>query len=482
MPSSATAEAYSKILDEQDTPQKDEVAQKTEDRKPHSVGFEDISEIWDPLVDDSSDSDNEVIKTRHLRSRPRHKRADKKFGDISLLLRRKFAQHVEGLREKGRRLEVQSTQLQAELRHLLQDVSGDMNWDEDPIKICQPYQVLFHGRERIAAIVNHNGNDEKTQELHLVHDFIHREEGLKTTLKRYSQCVPHGQISFDLLWTIYMPTKILVSTFEGTLECYRCIRVSDLITTPTGEESYHITLESINFNGSQVGKTMCTTTLTGFKGVRNISSLPLTPLDGHPQEVDIRALMTSRHAQFQALIKAGYSHKHYQGLAWVPVKDNSRRRDSNNSESDQLLCPARIPGFSLRHRRWGWFLIDEAYLTDIEWKADPFQYLVMEESRKKVIEHLVKGHMNGGGYDFDDLVAGKGRGLIILLRGAPGLGKTLMAEKTLQRVFELGKRWQAILLLDEADALMCPRKTGAIEMNSIVAGMPRPALGPLSSD
>lgn len=102
-------------------------------------------------------------------------------------------------------------------------------------------------------------------------------------------------------------------------------------------------------------------------------------------------------------------------------------QDSNNKESDQLLCPARIPGFSLLHRRWGWFLIDDVHLKNIEWKSDPFQYLVMEESKKMVIEHLVKGHMNGGGYDFDDLVAGKGRGLIILLRGAPGLGKTLTA-------------------------------------------------------
>lgn len=325
MPSSATVDAYSKILGEQDRPEMDENNQQTKDRKPHTVGFEDISEIWDPLVDDSSDSDNEVIKTSHLRPRPRRKRADKKFGDISLLLRRKFAQHGEGLREKERRLEVQSTQLQAELRRVLEGNSGDINWDEDPIKIRPPYQVLFHGRGKIEAIVNHNGNGEEAQELHLVHDFIHRDEGLRTTLKRYSQCVPHGQISFDILWTIYIPTKILVYVFEGILECCRCVQVSDLMTSHTGEQLYQITVESINFNGSQIGKTIRTIPLMGFKGVRDIYSLPLMPLDGHPQEMDIRALMTSREAQFQALIAAGYSHKHYQGLAWVPVEDDSRR-------------------------------------------------------------------------------------------------------------------------------------------------------------
>lgn len=96
-------------------------------------------------------------------------------------------------------------------------------------------------------------------------------------------------------------------------------------------------------------------------------------------------------------------------------------------ESTKLLCPARMPGFSLRDRCWGWLLIDEPRLSEIEWKEDPFQHLVMEEQKKKLVQTLVKGHLKGGGVDFEDLVAGKGKGLVILLRGPPGLGKTLTA-------------------------------------------------------
>lgn len=93
----------------------------------------------------------------------------------------------------------------------------------------------------------------------------------------------------------------------------------------------------------------------------------------------------------------------------------------------ELLCPAYVPGFVLADQRAGWFLVDEPYLTDIKWKPDPFQHLVLEEHKKILLEHLVMGHMKGGNVDFDDIVAGKGRGLVLLLRGSPGLGKTLMA-------------------------------------------------------
>lgn len=37
-------------------------------------------------------------------------------------------------------------------------------------------------------------------------------------------------------------------------------------------------------------------------------------------------------------------------------------------------------------------------------------------------------------------------------------------------VFELGKRWKAIILLDEADVVMTKRSSSELERNAIVAG------------
>ena len=43
-------------------------------------------------------------------------------------------------------------------------------------------------------------------------------------------------------------------------------------------------------------------------------------------------------------------------------------------------------------------------------------------------------------------------------------------EEKLTSVFELGKRWKAIVLLDEADVVMTKRTSSELERNAIVAG------------
>jgi ATP-dependent Lon protease len=51
----------------------------------------------------------------------------------------------------------------------------------------------------------------------------------------------------------------------------------------------------------------------------------------------------------------------------------------------------------------------------------------MDTKKRNLIHSLVKSHKNGS-ETFDDIVAGKGKGLVGLLSGSPGVGKTLTAE------------------------------------------------------
>jgi hypothetical protein len=92
-----------------------------------------------------------------------------------------------------------------------------------------------------------------------------------------------------------------------------------------------------------------------------------------------------------------------------------------------LIFPARIPGFTLGQRRWGYLLLSQEKLKQIPWKDDPLKLLEMDQEKKQLIGALVQGHRGEMECAFDDIVVGKGKGLIFLLHGPPGLGKTLTA-------------------------------------------------------
>lgn len=138
---------------------------------------------------------------------------------------------------------------------------------------------------------------------------------------------------------------------------------------------------------------------------------------------------------------------------------------------------------------------------------DPFERIILPPGHKEIVRALVKTHAqkaNQAGYGWYnprrefDLVHGKGKGLIILLHGAPGVGKTSTAEcvaasarrplfpltcgdlgaETAQEVqrnldgyFHLARRWNCVLLLDEADIFLSTRVLGSIQQNSLVSGM-----------
>lgn len=127
----------------------------------------------------------------------------------------------------------------------------------------------------------------------------------------------------------------------------------------------------------------------------------------------------------------------------------------------------------------------EEYVYD-EHLADK---LVLPADQKNLVQLLID--TKGGG--FEDIVRGKGGGAVVLLTGAPGTGKTLTAEvyaesekralysvqcsqlgvtpekleDALLQVFERARRWDAVMLLDEADVYVHERGNNMAQ-NAIV--------------
>ena len=67
-------------------------------------------------------------------------------------------------------------------------------------------------------------------------------------------------------------------------------------------------------------------------------------------------------------------------------------------------------------------------LEDIVWNDSIINSLVLPQDQKDFIQSLVKTHGLSDDTSFDDVVRDKGKGLIGLLAGPPGVGKTLTAE------------------------------------------------------
>ena len=128
------------------------------------------------------------------------------------------------------------------------------------------------------------------------------------------------------------------------------------------------------------------------------------------------------------------------------------------------------------------------------WSDEPFDSLVLGQKQKELIHALVKQH-SARSEHFDDIVRGKGKGLVGLLSGNPGCGKTLTAEavaevlhqplyvasagelgtgpedldRRLGRILELAQTWNAVLLLDEAEVFLQKRDTADVTRNALVS-------------
>jgi signal recognition particle GTPase len=81
--------------------------------------------------------------------------------------------------------------------------------------------------------------------------------------------------------------------------------------------------------------------------------------------------------------------------------------------------------------------LDVAGFTEPKFKTDILDSLVLQEDRKKTVKNLVKSYIRQQHAEnenkkpqsiwYTDQIQGKGEGLIFLLHGKPGVGKTYTA-------------------------------------------------------
>ncbi|SGY15367.1 BQ5605_C013g07348 [Microbotryum silenes-dioicae] len=292
---------------------------------------------------------------------------------------------------------------------------------------------------------------------------------------------PAGTISWRLLWTLFKVGQEIESAHDVTGEMIALKLDSWAYVQESMGRVFHLSCHFYQWAGTCYHKMPVTRRVNEFDNLRAITSLKTFPLSNASKAMlaDRGELMSSPILQHACQSHVEYSGFFYtrafsgasrllgDGQVVIDVKSFRRANpvldqwgdDVNDQggrtqyqphpsgssipcesfrEEDRYLLPPTLHGFSLRTKaseedsssvdsRWGEFLVSR--LTPVQWRDASFSHLVIPDSYRRLIRALVTVHAsNLKDQLMQDVVEGKGTGLIMAFHGTPGTGKTLAAE------------------------------------------------------
>ncbi|OJJ96274.1 hypothetical protein ASPACDRAFT_2797, partial [Aspergillus aculeatus ATCC 16872] len=337
--------------------------------------------------------------------------------------------------------------------------------------------------------------------LDLLHQLL--ETGVGDILTRRADLLKNGVITHDLLWTVFNPQTVLFSAGSGTPRAYECV---DSFTH--GQDGFvEVKTRYIDYDGENYHYEHEAFNICLFKGTMALDALQIFPLTSHRDAESVKQRLIARGKTWESYDCSHYKHVPNHGRVMIDPAEYKKHNHSHMSgwetevteigttmtDQHRLLATPWVRGFSLRKKEWRAFLVDD--VEDIVWNKDAFDSLVLprgQQDLKKLILAVAKAQSHDS---FDDVVQGKGQGVILLLSGPPGVGKTLTAESIaeamkvplyvlgagdlgttvanveakLEEVLELVPRWNAVLLIDEVDVFLEARTVSDLARNELVS-------------
>ncbi|KAN0069529.1 P-loop containing nucleoside triphosphate hydrolase protein [Elaphomyces granulatus] len=445
-------------------------------------------------------------------------------------------------------IEIQSNKLKAFLDTIFEDYR-DWDPDTEPYTFRPPFREVFHRWEALKLKYAQQPDESVRDEVKMLIDiFLPFMTPHRTALEEIERT---ETISFSQLWLIFPPGELVVALIEGNMCVCRLRKLA------IGQKYLTLTMEQFDWNGRYCGFKDTLVELFAYPELKPMSKLRPYPLR-FASNKEIQTKLLARGRQFAALrgfhvrkcvgekyvslrkshdqiprvdnnprpvsgrvIVDAYAFYLRQGIhspdlvrnaGRKPLAPNStgpnfEQRNSQGPASEErkeelqpltdlecILAVPRVRGFDLMTKEWCEFNINE--LQDPDWSDVAFDSLVLPEGdkEKELIMALTKRDRLRKGV-FNDSVQHKDRGIIFLLCGPPGVGKTLTAEavadkskiplyilsaddigtsperveQALKNSFECCRLWDALLLIDEADVFLETRRSDHLNRNELVS-------------
>ncbi|KAI2629913.1 P-loop containing nucleoside triphosphate hydrolase protein [Hypoxylon sp. NC1633] len=399
----------------------------------------------------------------------------------------------------------------------------NLNFNLHKMVLKAPFYEIFHHWTELRQNALDQLKDPAISHIRLFLGIMRKE--LKEITHDHKLLVGMGFITYELLWTLFKPDDLVFQPHESNPRMYHLERTSDITYDP-----HHVSVKCsfIDWNGQKFRRRSTSLTISEFRGPKRITDLPIYPwhIERNCHEVEDKLL--SRGKKFFSL--AGTHHKAYRGMARrsghiaggtgkhlvhidgrvvvdaeAYFQYNSRYEQDCEKPDDWegeyfeslsgeqlVLCTPSVRGYSLIHKLW--VKLDVDLLSDIVWEKDSFSRLQLPRKRKELILAFAETQLSQQD-NFADIVEGK----VVLLAGDTGLGKTFTTEavaehmrvplyqvtvgelgsdikesvQSLRKIVDLAKKWNAVLVLDDADVFIECSSTNELEKTQLVTSFLR---------
>lgn len=402
-----------------------------------------------------------------------------------------------------------------------------------PFSIQIPSEMLFHRWDDLEKYISTLEDDTARMHLNLLLHFMEFDMG--AARENYRAQVRSGVIEFAKLGILYRPGDIVLHYVKSHPWLLKIDRTAYEEHTKRGKY-FEIQCSYSDYDGQHYGLSKQIFRIYqkedfGSEHPSKILDLSVYPRVYASDGEDLEYRLRERGERFLGLV--GVLIRQYDGAAqylksppygyfhpeedqfpqlWMPYTETGRviidRKTFGEDHRgqavsrrpleslDKKLCPPYVLGYSPSRKDWCRFFVPS--IREVDWKTHAFDNLILPESQLTLVRALVTSHEFPS--DARDEEQQKGRGLVCLLHGSPGSGKTLTAEcaaeitqkalirasmselnkydspwyfeRSLVEVLRLATTWKAIVLLDEADVFLEARRDespDAAQRNALVA-------------